>query len=295
MSKCLAQHTPSMNGSLERRASRHVRGQGRPVGRCGLKGVRPTADVVVVRPMRRTVELTAAVMISSVVAGCGASTAPHAAMTPSRPAPAITGAQASTYARTVNLQASDVRGMSVTSPEGEKPDPKRVGQIERCAGDKLAERSVANIHSATFSLSGQRQHEQIRSSVEVMPSAALAEQSNASSRSQRALACAKRFFAQEFAGHGGSHVHYGPVTVSRLPYPLPGVAGGFGYRISVAILGVPSAIEPTQPHLYVDAYVFLAGPAEVALVATAFPKPASEETVERLLSTLHSRATAHEL
>jgi hypothetical protein len=58
---------------------------------------------------------------------------------------------------------------------------------------------------------------------------------------------------------------------------------------------VPSTIEPTQPHLYVDAFGFLSGSAEVALLATAFPQPVSEETVSRLLSLLHSRTEANKL
>ncbi len=185
--------------------------------------------------------------------------------------------------------------MSITSAEGEKPDAKHIGQVERCAGNLTGSHLVASIHSATFSGSSEPEHEEIRSVVEVMPSAALAEQNNTSNRSQRALACAKRFFARELAGKGGSRVHYGPVTVSRLPNPLSGASGSFGYRISVAILGVPSAIEATQPHLYVDAFGFLSGPAEVGLIATGFPQPVSEETDERLLSSLYSRATAHKL
>jgi hypothetical protein len=185
--------------------------------------------------------------------------------------------------------------MSMTSPEGEKPDATRVGEVERCAGNLTASHVVADIHSATFSGSNESEHEQIRSDVEVMPSAALAEQNNASNRSQRTLACAKRLFPLKLARQDGSRVHYGPVTVSRLPYPLPGVPGSFGYRIAVAILGVPSTIEPTQPGLYVDAFAFLSGPAEVALVTTAFPQPVPEETESRLLLLLHSRAEANKL
>ena len=245
--------------------------------------------------MRRIVVVIAAATACSAIAACGGSTTPPAAVTPSDAGSAITKAQASAYARAINLQAGDLPGMSMTSPEGEKPDATRVGEVERCAGNLTASRVVVNIHSATFSASNEPEHEEIRSDVEVMPSVALAKQNNASNRSQRALACAKHLFPLQLASKDGSRVHYGPVTVSRLPYPLPGVPGSFGYRIAVAILGVPSTVEPIQPHLYVDAFGFLAGPAEVALLATAFPRPVPQEVDERLLSLLQSRATAHKL
>jgi hypothetical protein len=234
----------------------------------------------------------ALVAIVSAVAGCGGSASAPVTSATSTP---ITKMQAKVYAHAVNLQEADLPGMNMTSPEGEKADARRVGEVERCAGNLTASRVVANIHSATFSGSNEPEHEQIRSDVEVMPSAALAEQNNASNRSQRALACAKRLFPLKLAGKGGSRVHYGSVTVTRLPYPLAGVTGGFGYRIAVAILGVPKAIEPTQPHLYIDAFAFLSGPAEVALITTAFPQPVAEETDSRLLSLLHSRAEANKL
>lgn len=160
-----------------------------------------------------------------------------AAVTPSDASPPITKAQVSTYARAVNLRAADLPGMGITSPEGEKADPTRVGEVERCAGNVTTKWVVANIHSATFSVSGEPEHEQIRSDVEVMPSAALAKRNNASNRSQRALACARRLFPLKLASKNGPRVRYGPVTISRLPYPMPSVPGSFGYRIAVAILG----------------------------------------------------------
>lgn len=242
--------------------------------------------------LRSVAACLALVAVVSAVAGCGGSASAPAASTASPP---ITKVQATAYAHAVNLQEADLPGMSMTSPGGEKADATRVGEVERCAGNLTASRVVANIHSASFTGITDPEHEQIRSDVEVMPSAALAEQNNASNRSQRALACAKRLFPLKLAGKDGSRVHYGPVTVTRLPYPLAGVPGGFGYRIAVAILGVPSTIEPTQPHLYIDAFAFLSGPAEVALITTTFPQPVAEETESRLRSLLHSRAEANKL
>jgi len=242
--------------------------------------------------LRSAAACLALVAVVSAMASCGGSSTAAAISAASTP---ITRARATAYAHDVNLQAADLPGMSVTSPEGEHPGSRRLDQVERCAGNVNPDLVVANIHSASFSGTTDPEHEQIRSEIEVMPSAVIAERNNAANRSQRALACAKRLFPLELASQGGGRVHYGAVTVSRLPNPLPGVPGSFGYRIAVSILGVPKAIEPTQPHLYVDAFAFLSGPAEVALLTTAFPQPVSEETEGRLLSLLQSRAEANRL
>jgi hypothetical protein len=234
----------------------------------------------------------ALVAVVGAVAGCGGSSSAPVASTTSAP---ITKAQATAYAHAVNLQGTDFPGMSMTSPEGEKPDATRLDRVERCTGNVNPDVILADIHSAIFSASNEPEHEQIRSEVEVMPSTAIAEQNNAASRSQRALACAKRLFPLEFDNKNGGRVRYGAVTVTRLPDPLPGVSGSYGYRVAVNILGVPKAIEPTQPRLYLEAFAFLSGPAEVALITTAFPQPVSEETEIRLLSLLHSRAEANKL
>jgi hypothetical protein len=242
----------------------------------------------------------ALVAMVSAVAGCGGSTsAPATSASATATATAtsepITKAQATAYAHAVNLRAADLPGMSIAAPEGEHPASGRLDQVERCAGNVNPDLVVANIHSASFTGTTEPEHEQIRSVVEVMPNAAIAEQNNAANRSQRALACAKRFFPLELGSQNGGRVHYGAVTVSRLPSPLAGVPGSLGYRVAVNILGVPKAIEATQPRLYVDAFAFLSGPAEVALVTTAFPQHVSEETESRLLLLLHSRAEASKL
>jgi hypothetical protein len=240
----------------------------------------------------------ALVAMVSAVAGCGGSTsapATSATATATATSEPITKAQATAYAHAVNLRAADLPGMSIAAPEGEHPASGRLDQVERCAGNVNPDLVVANIHSASFTGTTEPEHEQIRSVVEVMPNAAIAEQNNAANRSQRALACAKRFFPLELGSQNGGRVHYGAVTVSRLTSPLAGVPGSLGYRVAVNILGVPKAIEATQPRLYVDAFAFLSGPAEVALVTTAFPQPVSEETESRLLLLLHSRAEASKL
>jgi hypothetical protein len=235
----------------------------------------------------------ALVVVVSAVAGCGGNASAPAA---SAASPSITKAQATAYAHAVNLQAADLPGMSVASPESQALPPKQVDrEANRCIGNVNPDLSVVRIHSGTFTGAAEAEHEQIRSAVEVMPTETLAARNDAANRSQRALSCTARFAPRLLGKASTGRVHYGPLKVSRLPNPLPGIRGSFGIRIAITILGVPAAIEPTQPHLYVDVLGFLSGPAEVNLTATAFPEPVSEETEIRLLSLLHSRAEANKL
>jgi hypothetical protein len=234
----------------------------------------------------------ALVVVVSAMAGCGSNTSAPAA---SAASPSITKAQATAYAHAVNLQAADLPGMSVASPESQAPLPKQVGrEANRCIGNVNPDLSVVRIRSGMFAGAVEAEHEQIRSAVEVMPTETLAARNDAANRSQRAISCTARF-APRLLGKATGRVHYGPLKVTRLPNPLPGTRGSFGIRIAITILGVPAAIEPTQPHLYVDVLGFLSGPAEVNLTATAFPEPVSEETEIKLLSLLHSRAEVNKL
>lgn len=246
-----------------------------------------------VRPI--TVGL-AATAVCNTLLGCGgsgpAATVPVNAST----SPPITRAQAASYAHAVNLRAADLPGMSVTSPERESPRPTRSDrEADHCVANVNPDLSVAKINSAKFAGAVEAQHEGIYSNVEVMPTVTLAARNNAANRSQRALSCAARFITKQLDKSNRARVHYGPIKITRLPGPLPGVHGSFGVRIDVAILGVPAAIEPTEPHLYIDSLGFLSGASEIALIAVAFPQPVSEEVDARLISLLHSRAEAHRL
>jgi hypothetical protein len=158
-----------------------------------LQRQRYSADTALMGSVRRAALAIAVVTICGAIAACGGSSAPSAAVRSADTVTAITKAQASAYAQAVNLQAGDLPNMTVAARESEKPDAKRVGKIERCAGDLLAKKLVASIRSATFSGATEAEHETIKSVVEVMPSVALAEQNHAYTRSQRALACAERF------------------------------------------------------------------------------------------------------
>jgi hypothetical protein len=206
----------------------------------------------------------------------------------------MTKAQATAYAHAVNLRAADLPAMSASSAEGEGKAPgSKDRALARCARGVSPDLRIVDIHSATFSSTSEGEHEGIHSDVEVMPTPTLAARHNAAQLSRRGIACLKRFILLP-RDKPGSRLHYGPVTVSP-PSQLPGVSGGFTIEFTTTIVGVPTQVEPTPPHVYIDAAGFVSGAAEVAITAIGFPKPVPAEVEQRLLSLLYSRAQAHEL
>jgi hypothetical protein len=184
--------------------------------------------------------------------------------------------------------------MTVTGSE-HAVSPGAPTAVQRCVGIGKLAQPIVKVDSAKFVAVSGSQHEQIVSNVEVMPTAALAATKYAAEQSARGISCAERLLLPKLDAQNGSRVHFGHARITRLPDPLPGVEGVVGIRLSVPILGVPAAIEPTQPIFYIDAFAFLSGPAEISLVTTSFPDPTSKATETRLLELLHGRATAEPL
>ena len=225
---------------------------------------------------------------SGVLVGCGTSGPGASTAIPPTKALAVV------YAHAVNLQPGDLPGMTVTQSEQEVA-PSETTPVQSCAGIGNLAQPITKTDSAKFTGISGSQHEEIRSNVEVMPTTALAAQKNAAEQSARAISCAERLLLPKLNALSGSRVHFGHVALARLPDPLPGVDGAIGLRISAPVLGVPTAIEPSQPTFYIDAFAFLSGPAEVSMVATAFPNPVPAQTEKRLLDLLHSRSSAADL
>jgi hypothetical protein len=230
--------------------------------------------------MHRTIATMLTIATTAMLAaGCGGGSSAGSATAP------ITKAQATAYAKAVNLKPADLPGTSVQSPEGGAPAGPLRGEAARCAGAVNPDLAVAKIRSANFSGAA---HELIRSTVIVWPTVALATRNQAVGRSQRALLCAQRLISREFAQRIGMKFHVGQVRVSR-PAPLPVVPGSVGIRIKTSILGAHTGSD------YVDAVAFVYGRSIITLYATGILRPVPEATERRLLSLLYSRAEAHKL
>jgi hypothetical protein len=146
---------------------------------------------------------------------------------------------------------------------------------------------IAKVNSATFKYP--EGLGQIKSSVEVEPSEAVALHNYHVALSPRMLTCLRSMLPAVLGGKTERDgVHYGPVSVTRMP-PL-GVPQSFGIEIRTSV------ITPRLPYavpVYVDEIGFIAGTAEVSLEAFGAPQPIEANTEARLVSLLHSRAHAH--
>jgi hypothetical protein len=242
----------------------------------------------------------ALVAVGGVLAGCGGNNAPAASATQSVSAP-ITKAQAAAYAHAVNLRASDLPDMDVSKPEHEEKAPTHTGlQLARCAGEldplpRVLARSSPRFTSPVEEGEEEQAKEVISSSVEVLPTPAVAAEHNAAQISPRGLNCIRRYIPASLAKGNTRRLHYGPVTIHRLHNPLPGVAGSFAVEITTSVIGVPSQIAATPPHVYIDVLGFISGACEINLDAVGFPQPVPEEAEQRLMSVLYSRAETNKL
>jgi RHS repeat-associated protein len=131
----------------------------------------------------------------------------------------------------------------------------------------------------------------VRSAVEVMPTAAFAARDNAVARSARGRACLARALPEQSSGP----LRYGPVSVSSLPNVLPGADGSFGLRLTTTVIGRNLRGGEIRTRVYIDAFGFVSGPAEITLTAFGVSRPVPSATEQRLLPLLFSRARERQL
>lgn len=258
---------------------------------------------MIIRLLRVVVGLLAAAVIFGVISGRGGNRPTAATATAKGEAP-ITKAEAIAYARMVNLRPGDLVGTTVSKAEHEgKPPSEREAHCMRGVG-AMPYRRIINRSSAVLGRSVPGEFDRVSSAVEVLPNAALMVRHNAANRSPRALTCASRLFTSDLSNQSTGQFEYGPVTVSRLPDPLPGISGAFEYRIATTIIaGGAAPVEPADyaPRqvkripFYFDIFGFISGPAEINLTAIGAPQPVPEKIEQHLLALLYSRAGEHSL
>lgn len=204
-----------------------------------------------------------------------------------------TKAQATVFARAVNLNVADVPGFKVSSaPETqhETAAEKRLEHdLQRCvhaaSGEGLVEES-----SREFERESSAGYQSVQSEVTVVRTAALAAKELAVIRGSRTRACVSHEFdlllkVQKYRGATIS-----PVSVVQSTPSAPGAEGSFAWRISVTI-----TVRGLRLPFYVDILGFAYGPAEVSLFTTSFPRSFPAATEQRLFSLLVDRAKAHGL
>jgi hypothetical protein len=202
-------------------------------------------------------------------------------------------ARALAYAHAVNLKASDVPGARVSATERESGVPSREGvQFARCAGGVSPTVRISDVKSPKFTTGEGRAAMQVKSSVEVLPSAALAARNFAAVGSARGHACLVRALPEVFGAAAGGH--FGRATISPLPSLLRSERDNFGIRISTSLTSVVAG-KQVRLRVYLDTFEILAGPAEVGMGVTSVSRAPSRATERRLLMLLAKRAEQHEL
>ena len=154
----------------------------------------------------------------------------------------------------------------------------------------------ADVKSPEFASGAGLELAEVKSDVEVVPSAAQASASlaqlEAAVAKPGARTCLEAKISQVFAkgvskaASASAKITLGHTTVSLLS---PSVPRSFGLQITLPIKVALKGIEIPM-HVYVRAIGFIAGPAEITLTTTGLSKPFPASTEQRLLSTLASRA-----
>jgi hypothetical protein len=185
----------------------------------------------------------------------------------------------------VILKATDVPGFT-GSPHRESAAARQVvTQLAHCAGAVDPGRRIVDIHSDDFRRGSGVQIQQVGSSVDVLPSASLAQQDFARFAASSARHCVAQYATNALAT---SSLRFGTPSVQALTPPAGTSASGFGYRFVI-----PATVGASRFTFYVDLLFHRAGPAEVSFtdLGIGTPFPASDQ--QRLFSLMVSRAAAH--
>jgi hypothetical protein len=217
-----------------------------------------------------------------VLSGCGTATGAR----PGRLA--TTPAQARAFARTVNLREADVLGWQSLAAGGElKVTPTAVREAA-CAGRIDPSRRVLYAYSNLYGPQATPGRASLRSGVLVWPTPSLASVDAAAGLSPRGFACFVRSQAPATVHTSSGRVIYrGRATVTRFANPLVGVADAYDWHTTWTIT-LPRA--PFFFHTYEDILGFVAGPAEVVLVAQSTRAPIPPATESQALEAMYARA-----
>jgi hypothetical protein len=214
----------------------------------------------------------------------------------------VTKAQAVAYAHEVNLIAADVPGAIVRSEEVQRGAASSASvRFARCAGAVNPNRRLTNIKSATFKVGKGLEAIRLKSSVEVMPSAALAARDYAAARDARGRACLARLLPKTLQGPATlgalatTRARFGPATASFPPNLSPAGQESFAIRVATTLITQSIRYREIRLPVYLDFFAILAGPAEINLSAVSISHPPPTAIERRLLSVLYSRAQAHKL
>jgi len=256
-----------------------------------------------VRPVAKAL---AVVAIGAAASGCGdGSSKPR---TPTKRAShPITKAQAVAFTRAVTLRAGDLPLATLNRSTGDAQTRELSRKARAClrqAGEVKPELALAGRESKSFEWHLHGESAGLSSTVTVMPRVGLVARNNAVDRSRRAIHCVAEVLSSALLEAIGGRAEINAVVESRLPFPLPRVHSGFGWRIAISMmLGQherAQLIDYTGQELrhiqvYFDVLGFTSGPAEVGVLAYGVPAPVPKWMEDSAIGLLYARAATHRL
>ncbi|MFI4985710.1 MAG: hypothetical protein ACHQAV_06985 [Solirubrobacterales bacterium] len=205
---------------------------------------------------------------------------------------AATRQRALTFARAVNLTATDVPGFSVSSQHerGTAEERQLEHQMLRCAGNLSAGKGLAEVSSQDYALKRGILDLGVSSEVGVAQTSALATRELATIRSAHVRGCFSHYLDLLFKSKQFNGAIVSPVSIASGTPPAPGTAGGFGWRVTATF-----TVQRIRVPLYLDILGFVYGPARVTLFSSGVLRPFPAAVQQGLFSLLLSRAKAHRL
>jgi len=248
--------------------------------------------------MRRTLILLVLAGCVGLLAACGKSSllahnsrsAPAARTGPT--AGPLDESRALSYARSVNLTATDVPGFTASSKAetGSASEKQLERELQRCVGPAGSAGKLAQASSKDFELSSGVLQLSVSSEVSIARTPAMAAGELAAIRSAHVRGCFAHYLGLLLKGqhYGGAAV--GPVSVVSGTPPAPGTAGAFGWRLTATL-----TIHGLAVPFYLDILGFVYGPATVSLFSSGAVRPFPATAEQHLFSLLLQRAKVREL
>ena len=220
---------------------------------------------------------------------------------PAHPAPkapsgaaALSLAEATAFARAVNLTPADVPGFDESAVTGQREtvEEKQLNhQLLHCAAGLASSHGAIPDHpSPNFKRRGSALQETVHSVVGFSRTPAEAAAELQILRSARTKNCLVSYFDLLFRGKSFGGAAIGHVSVTQGSPPAPGTTGGFGWRITT-----PIHVRGIEVPFYVDILGFVYGPTEVTLQSSGLLTPFPAAAEEQLFRLLVQRATSHGL
>jgi len=214
----------------------------------------------------------------------------------------ITRAQASAYARAVNLRDYDVPGMTQVAPEGPIDDRSSWEAFARCTGELHSTYPAVSIHSPIFTYGHRLRFQSAYSTVAVSPTERAADRYLAVLASARARACITHNYRRLLLSHTAERkpLRLGQVAAVPLPASAPTSYRGLGpYRGTALRLTIQNNYTTrrgrrVQLPIYFDDFVFAYGRAVIGLSAESFLRPFPQANEQYLMKMLVGRAETNE-